>query len=182
VSAGHVDGAAPPVRLHVVPGDVTVRVRFADGRTTAQAVTVTAGAEVVVDVVEPAPSPTESAPGSDGGATIMVGPATEARSEPGSGQRLAAWILLGGAVAVSGLNLFFYVQGTAARNDFVNGGQHDASLHDSADFDFTASKVAWGVTGALVVGAAVLFLTAPRNGAPSTSGLHLAPNGLSLSF
>jgi serine/threonine-protein kinase len=97
---------------------------------------------------------------------------------PGSTQRTLALVAGGVGVAALGTGAFFGVRSLSKHSEYVshcNGSLCDAAgvaAHDDAVSAGNLSTIAFAVGGALVVGGAVLWLTAPS---ASTGDVKVAP-------
>jgi hypothetical protein len=149
---------------HVEPGKHAVRATYPDGHEASRALVARAGVPEVVSIgdVQQDHAAKPSAP--DDGAKLHPSDHEEAPPAP-EPDRLPAWIAFGGAGAASIVAVAMYEVGASARNDFVNGGSTDASLHDKASTLRTATWVSWGIAGALGVTGLVLYLVPPSRGA-----------------
>jgi hypothetical protein len=175
--------------IPVDPGSHEVRVT-APGRKAWKANVVTAGegatATITVPVLEPdteAPGPPASAPSLapvPAPASLPVTPPSPAETgSTGRGQRILALAMGGAGVVGLGIGSYYGVSALSRKNEenAANGCPNGSSgacysngvtISREAVNDGTIASIALGVGAAAVVGAAVLWLTAP-SGAPSVS-------------
>jgi tetratricopeptide (TPR) repeat protein len=82
-----------------------------------------------------------------------------------------------GAFGIAGI--VTYAEFLSKRSQFDGGGDHDQSLHDTAEACRTATYVLWGVGAAFAV-AGVVLVALPISNDGRSSGLLLGPGGVSM--
>lgn len=175
VSVRHVERASAPLRVHLTPGSHEVRVVYADGRDEVRPIDVQAGAEVPIELQEPAASVT-SAPA---GKPRAAQPGGADRAQPASGgslRKTLGFVAAGVGVAAVGTGVALGFVAVGARDDFEASGRHDADAHDRAATMRTLANIGLFAGGALVVGGVVLVLTAPKESAAPTAALFVGPS------
>jgi hypothetical protein len=172
------------IGVHVPPGRHDVGVRYPDGKQETRSVTVVAREVVEVRLserTEPAPSPLAKTP-EPNAPTLPAPPPKEQQRHPqpqhGADHALA-FAAFGGAVVSSALAVYFYERGLSARDEFVQGGDVDASLRNQAETFRTLTWVGWGLAAVFAGTGAYLYFTTPKApGAPTS--LQLGPGRVSL--
>jgi hypothetical protein len=178
-AALRVDGelaGALPARVHAAPGDHDLAVTLPGGEAVAQRAKVAAGETRKVTFPASSGAPT-AAPSA---ATPEPSQAAAPSAAKISAARTAGWITLGAGVALAGAAIGLGAATLSARDDFVKGGDHDASLHDRAITLRALTNAAWvGAGVAAVAGGAVLFF-AYRTPGPASASVHLSPGSAAL--
>jgi hypothetical protein len=170
VAVGHVDGARPPLLVHLAPGEHRVLVTHGDGATKATAVVVTAAAATSLRLEAPAapvPTPTAAPP---------PPPPDEGTS---SGMFVGGWITLGLGAAAAGAAVGLGVAALSARDDFEASGNTDADARSSAATLRTVTNVMWGVAGVAAIAGTSLVILGWDDG-DTEAALTLAPGQLGL--
>jgi hypothetical protein len=148
VAIGHVQHATIPVSVHLLPGPYALRLLGADGSSSTKTVVVTAG-QTSVRTFDSPPAP-------------PVVPQETPPSSTGSTLRVAGWIGLGTAVALSGAAIGLGLSAVHARDQFDASGDTDPSAQSRALTLRTLTNVAWGAAAVTGVAGIVLVLAAPR--------------------
>jgi len=185
VSVAHLERAATPVTVHLLPGNQAVSVRFADGKTELRRAEISAAAEQTLSFEQPAraPPPPPSVPTAAPPAPSVPPPAPPpAEPVQPSNRRTFGYIALGGAVVFAGAATYFGFQALDARDEFDASEHRDADAHDRAETFRLWTNVAWA--GAAVSGGVGLWLVlsgskGARAPGPAQSGLALGPGSLS---
>lgn len=150
VTVAHAELRVIPARIHLEPGEYDVVVRFEDGRTDTQTVTMVAGEtrDLIFEVpLDPAPKPDP------------IGKGTSTEGGPNTGLVVAGWTCVGlgaGALiamgALGGLTL-------SKVSQYDDTGNTDPELFDEATMLKTTTNVLLGVGGGLAaVGVTLLII------------------------
>ncbi len=165
-----VDRGRLPRRLHVAPGTHELRARRSDGTVVSRRLDVRAGESIPVTFEDARPAPVTA---------VVVQPAVPEARTGSSVLRTAGFVALGGGVLLGIAGGVTFGEFVSSRSQFDAGGDHDASLHATADAFRTATYILWGagLASALAGGA---LLVAPMVGRSQTVGVALDPGVVSV--
>jgi hypothetical protein len=173
VSVGHVEGARPPIKVHLTPGTYRVRALSSRGTSQERSVTVSpaVGSTVALDADPPPAPPTVAA-------AMREAPAPP-RRDP-TVPRSAGFVLLGCAGAASVAAGVLGLSALSAKDDFDASGHRDADARERASTQRTWTNIAW-VGAALLGGSGVYILVAQPRARSRKVTAMLGPRGLAFS-
>lgn len=173
VSIGHMARAAIPLNTHLAPGEYTIAIEMPGGAKRSEQLVVRAGEVRELSFEESAPT---VGPTPRREATTRERDPQPRSVETGSNRATWGWVMIGGAVALSGAATYTGLRTLQAADDYGASNETDADIRDEGVRYRTLTNIAIG-GAAVCAGLGVYLLVSGDSNTTGSARLSLRARG-----